>query len=304
METKFNLSRYQGREVRVRFLFTSIKVGDNPTALAQFQRFDDPVDDGWFIDDVRLDPTLTTPATVAVDTADNGLLPACGTDCNTLTAVLSVTPAALPAPGHVTELDASASTSDRCLDGVLQYQFWLDNNTNGVLSDAGDTLMRNWTDNAILLDTPNVASTYGVAVRCSSDPDQITCSGSDTQAVTVNCPSTGTLGSNFPNVLEADTATDYSWGGSLSVDVSVGSLNTLRSGGNFTGSVNSCLLNDATASGFTDATDPGAGNGLYYLARLAGGGSACNATNSYSSGGAGEAAGRDAQIGADASSCP
>ena len=74
-ESKFDLSRFRGRSLRLRFLVSGIKirayttwedfVGINPSYS----------DDGWFIDDVEVTGTLLNPSAVVVDTKPNDDLP-------------------------------------------------------------------------------------------------------------------------------------------------------------------------------------------------------------------------------------
>jgi hypothetical protein len=191
VESKFSLFSYRGRRLRLRFLTTTIEVGTGVTVEQVLGPGFNPNngDDGWYIDDVTISNTLSTPAVLAVDTLANAGLPACGTNCSTLTPALVADPTTTGAPGQVVELNASTSTSDRCVGGLLQFQFWIDANTNGTLSLAdGDTLLRDWTDNPVLLDAPNTTTTYGVFVRCTSLPSGA-CLQSTTTAVTVPCPS-------------------------------------------------------------------------------------------------------------------
>jgi hypothetical protein len=76
VESEFDLSRFRGRQVRLRFLATSTRGGD-------FLTWDDvasnvnpnPNEDGWWIDDVEIDQVLTDPGTVTADAKDNSSLP-------------------------------------------------------------------------------------------------------------------------------------------------------------------------------------------------------------------------------------
>jgi len=71
----FDLSRFRGQRIRLRFLETSMKLDGSPDWDTVFLFPHSPGDDGWFIDDVTVTGTLTTSATLAVDTKDNSLLP-------------------------------------------------------------------------------------------------------------------------------------------------------------------------------------------------------------------------------------
>jgi Tol biopolymer transport system component len=73
VESRFSLARFRGRSVRLRFLNTSPAAGAG--TWQQILGNVGPGDDGWWIDDVRVEDALTSPATVAVDTRANGGLP-------------------------------------------------------------------------------------------------------------------------------------------------------------------------------------------------------------------------------------
>ena len=80
-----------------------------------------------------------------------------------------------------------------------------------------------------------------------------------------------------------------------------GDLVTLRSGSDFTPAVDSCLENDDADTQATDVATPAvAGDAFFYLVRAE---AACK-TGTYDSAGTGQAAGRDGEIDASASSCP
>jgi hypothetical protein len=306
VESKFSLDRYRGRRVRIRFLATTIEVGSGTTLQGVFGWNPTPADDGWYIDDIRVSNTLTSPATVTVDTANRTGLPGCGPICTGVTAALSASPPATAAPGQVTELDASASFTDRCADGLLQFRFWDDRNGNGELGDAGDLVLRTWSEDPIFTQAPNVTTRYGVEVRCSSLPS---CLGAATALVTVPCPSTGNARVPFDQTLGFASKTQLAWTTSERVDVVRGDLGALRSSaGQFNGTVDACLANDQTVSSITDATPPGAGSGKYYLVRPAGPTAYCNATPSWKTGAAAERPGaggdRDADIALDPDACP
>ena len=75
VESSFDLSRWRGRRIRVRFLtsaFGGDAPGDNWEVYADNPS---PLDDGWWIDDVTVSGALATPATVEVDVKDNSALP-------------------------------------------------------------------------------------------------------------------------------------------------------------------------------------------------------------------------------------
>ena len=79
IESRFSLDRFRGRRARLRFLNTDLKVGTSQTWGQFFTSLNPgPGDDGIWIDVVTVTGTLTTPATVGVDSKDNSGLPGFG----------------------------------------------------------------------------------------------------------------------------------------------------------------------------------------------------------------------------------
>ena len=74
VESQFDLSRFRGRYIRLRFLATTIEVGTLSTYQQWFGTSVD-CDDGWWIDHVTIDGALTSAASVAIDTKPNTTLP-------------------------------------------------------------------------------------------------------------------------------------------------------------------------------------------------------------------------------------
>jgi hypothetical protein len=150
IESKFDLSRFRGRKVRLRFLASTQKFVDG------FVTWDDlgvtnpnGCDDGWWIDDVTVTGALATPATVAADIHDNSGLPG--------------------APPGDGDGDAVRDACDNCTSAGNAAQ--LDQDLDG-LGDACDPCI---TDHALVANTD--ADGDG---RCTSDncpttynPDQI-----------------------------------------------------------------------------------------------------------------------------------
>jgi hypothetical protein len=258
VESKFNLERFRGRRARIRFLYTDLKAGTNETWEQLFTFNPSPGDDGWWIDDITITNTLTSPATVTSDTKANDL-PGCGNACNTIDADLARDPLGnLLAPGQVVELDGLASTADRCLNGVLQYRFWIDGNDNGIGGDPADELLRNWTDNPTIVDAPFDETAYVMDVRCSTATD---CIGSTSLTVGVNCPSSGTAA--FPRVTATDSST-LVWGQLELYNWVKGPLDQV---GIYTTTGNG----SGNALTFDISVDnPAAGSGVYYLFRRQG----------------------------------
>jgi len=185
VESRFSLSRFRGRGLRIRFLASTHKEGETLDYVEAGAAPNESADDGWFIDDVRISGALSMPAVVSVDTNTNPGLPVCPAACTMVNATLVADPPVLNAPGHMVTLSAAGSTADRCSGGALQYRFWIDSSGNGVVGDAGDVLLRDWTDNALLDNAPTFSTRYGVEARCGS---ATSCSSSHTALVTVPCP--------------------------------------------------------------------------------------------------------------------
>ena len=311
---RFSLNPFAGRTIRLRFLATTIALATTQTTNLFLQGGDRVGDDGWYIDDVHIDQALAAALTLSIDTATITPIP-CGS-CSGLTAALVATPSSLSGPGQIVSLDAKTSTVTSCLNGVIQYQFWTDSNGNAIVGDAGDTLLRDWTDNSSFLDAPGATTAYGVKIRCSTSATS--CPGSNTALapVSVTCPSTATLNANKLNVskpslvtAEPDyTATISGWGGNLTIKLIRGDLTALRSSGGIVNvDTGGCLANNTFVSSVTDNSIPASG-AAYYLLRTP---SACNVVASGSYGLAGDASekvgaggNRDADIAADADTCP
>lgn len=75
IESKFNLDRFKGRRIRLRFLTTALKAGTWETWLNAIGIYMSPGDDGWWIDDIQVTDALVTPATLMTDTSPNTSLP-------------------------------------------------------------------------------------------------------------------------------------------------------------------------------------------------------------------------------------
>jgi hypothetical protein len=301
---RFSLNDFAARSIRIRFLFTSIELGTSASYTFG--------DDGWYIDDIHIDKALSTALTLSVDGASITAIP-CGA-CSSVTPSLTATPGSASSPGQIVTLEAKGSTVDRCLNGVAQYQFWIDANANGTLSDGPDALLRDWTDNSTFVDAPTTTPSiqYGVKVRCSTDTACDAATSSAIAPVSVGCPSTGTTRAAFGQAIKVDKpappfGVTVNWPAATSVDAIRGSLGVLRSSATFNGSVLQCLgSNSAPTTGLSEANDPGPGIGFYYLVR----GQTTQFCNQigpgYTTNAVKERTGRDAQINADpvAAACP
>jgi len=307
VQPEFNLQRFRGRSIFLRFLYTSIQVQGGVQTIEQLFDLPNgwPGDDGWYIDDVTITNAVTLANTTSVDNANIAGDPTvCSNNCTTLTADLTTDLApgnTTPAPGHVIQLDATGSDADACINGVLQYAFWIDENQNNVVGDAGDTLLRDWTDDPFYLAAPSASARYGVQIRCSSAPS---CGGDGdaTVDVTVDCPASGNLG--FNQTIGFNNKTEIGWNAAATIDAVRGNLITLRSSGSFSNAVDACAADNQNVTTLAAPESPAVGGGLYWLVRGSGGGAACNAVSTYSSGGAREVPDRDAEIGADPDACP
>jgi hypothetical protein len=299
VQPRFDLSAFAAQRIRLRFLATSIELGATQLWDGLFAVDNVVGDDGWFIDDIQILEALEAPVILEVDTASFAGLP-CGA-CTAATGVLAASPPPpLAGPGQILTLDASASSLNACNDGPAQYQFWIDGNLNGIVGDAGDTLLRDWTDGSTFIDAPQNTTRYGVRVRCST---ATSCSGGGVLHVVVNCPSTGNAKAAFNQTIFVDDA-GVSWPATATVDLIRGNLVALRaSGGNYTGTVSTCLANNVTATAVADGSSPGLGGATYYLVRPTVA-TFCNQTPGYTTNHPKEAAGRDAEIAASGNACP
>ncbi len=75
VEPRFDLDRFRGRRIRLRFLTSSLKLGGFLTWENAFTFNPDVRDDGWFIDDVAITGTVPNATPLAPDTKDNSHLP-------------------------------------------------------------------------------------------------------------------------------------------------------------------------------------------------------------------------------------
>jgi hypothetical protein len=298
VQSKVDLSELRGRRIRLRFLVAGIR-GDAETWEEWFAINPSPKDDGWWIDDVTIDETLNDPALLIVDdnvvhhcTGDptvgcltdqdcidagttgpcTGEAPQCPETCTTVTAQVATDPddtggvldERLVAPGQPIELDASSSFGS-CLDGALQFRF---------STDGGATVLREYTENPVVIAAPQSDTDYLVEVRCSTDT---ACGDSVTVDVDVDCPASGNLAGIFPAITATDKTT-WTWTPSETYLLWQGDLAL----------VSSYAGNDSpgTGSSFTHSATPVSGSGYYYLLRELG--EYCNENGPWTSGGSAE----------------
>ncbi|MEB3323509.1 MAG: hypothetical protein VKI81_11855, partial [Synechococcaceae cyanobacterium] len=290
VQPKFALGQYKGRRLRLRFLGTSIEVDGAATYNDTNIGEDNEVgDDGWYIDRIVVSNTLSSPATLSAD--ETVRTPQGCVECTTVTAVLDSSPPAGPAPGQPVNLRAGGSSADSCLNGALQYRFFIDENNNGAYDPDTEPLLRDWTDNANLLDAPLVDTNYGVSVRCSSTP---ACQSSTTNFVAVDCPSTKAY---FQQVLYVENG-QARWSRAESVDAVQVNLNTLRSQGSYDTATETCLANDQDTNSipWDPAVNPGQAKGVLVRKNDPQATWGAVSANECNNGVRGEAPGRDEQI--------
>ncbi len=315
----FSLQKYAGRRIKIRLLATSLEIGQTQTWLAEAGQGDLVGDDGWYVDDVRVTPTLTNPATISPDSKSVTPIPC--VPCTSINAALTASPNATSAPGNIVKLDANGSVADSCLMGPPQYQFWIDENANGIAGDNGDTMIRDFAELPTLLVAPDATQHYAVVAGCPGEPLCDT-DGSATavSTVTVNCPA-GVTRSAFGQPIYVEKGfgyynTEIHWAVDKPYDFIRGCLFgtcnggiTLRGTGTFTGAIDTCSSGASAGSSVVDYGSgdplPSTGNNYFYLVR--GRVAACGTTApGFTSGAPSESAGRDVEIDADAvaATCP
>lgn len=263
--SRFDLSAFRGRSVTVRWLVTSVKLEDFPSHEAVFHYNPNPVDDGWYLDDVRMTQTLATfSPTASLDATDRSTLPTCAGACAGVTADLDAIPAPSPAPGYPVGLSSAGSIASSCPGGELLREFWVDADASGTLGVPPDYAFTEATFGASAAVTPDGTTSYGVRVRCAADPS---CADDATATVIVECPPAGTYSpvewsSTLRFTSKSFLATNDA---GQSGDMVRGLLSSLRAGGAF--GAESCLRNDTPLAAPFDFQRPPSGDGYYYLLR-------------------------------------
>ncbi len=134
VESRFDLSRFRGRQVRVRFLATTLRNDDEDKNWDELNNFENPnpEDDGWWIDDVAIDQVLTAPAVVVADVKDNSALPGSpgsDTDGDGIHDVCDICPTVASSSGVDADADGLGDTCDACTyeaAGTAEADFDLD----------------------------------------------------------------------------------------------------------------------------------------------------------------------------------
>lgn len=180
IESRFDLDRFRGRSVRIRFLASAIKGdGDEETWEDRYLWNPTAGDDGWWIDDVTIDHALTVAATATVDDTDNSALPA---------------PSAVDSDG-----DGVADVCDNCAADANPYQ--LDFDYDGI--GDGCDLCPELADNPDL-DADLVCDTID---NCpdTANPDQ---TDADADGFGAACDCADADASRYPGASEANDGLD------------------------------------------------------------------------------------------------
>lgn len=269
VESRFDLARFRGRSVRLRWLFTSIQYGDIRTPEDAFHWNPVPCDDGWYVDDVRVSQTLGIGAsTASLDPADRSSLPGCAVACGGVTAALSLTPSSGPAPGggaSTVALSAAASTAGGCPGGQLVHEFRVDADGNGAIHDPADWAIAEESFSPYAAGTAPLRTTgYGVRVRCASEP---ACGDEVVIPFVVHCPPPAAYSPDaWWTSLRFDGPDHSSTHAAGQVmDVVRGRLSALRTAGSF--GAESCHRDNWPYPATYDPERPPSGDGFYYLIR-------------------------------------
>jgi hypothetical protein len=194
---KFDLARYAGRHIRLRFVVSTID--DVDTFISYIERFDggtalygrDPQvqsDDGWYIDDIRVTGTVPEEVFLTIDRSVPLTVPpsprfegaVCPTDpgstlgyCDPaqVQAIPSASPPYSLAPGSLVHLNGAGSQMSVCRNGTILYR-WRE----------GTKVLQEFSTNPTVEVTPAATTTYALEVACSQD---LSCSRSATLTVPV-----------------------------------------------------------------------------------------------------------------------
>lgn len=114
VETRYDLSRFRGRSIRVRFLASTTRIQNAPTwQAAGFATLVPEGDDGWWIDDVTIEGASPVPGVVSIDNRDNsGLTP--DTDADGIDDLCDNCPLVANPSQADTDADGAADACDVC----------------------------------------------------------------------------------------------------------------------------------------------------------------------------------------------
>ncbi len=296
----YNLKGYRGQRILVRWHVSPSGFPSIGTCMDYFTGGGcGNRDDGWFVDDIRIygmgsgtlavqnTPTVTAPPApplvsglVARLAAIEGnerndeqlrTLPAAA--CSDTTSAdycdfdndgaidkvagsnppVNVTATAQSdAPGRPYLLTASETSAASCLGGALEYR---------VETSTG-TVLRDWlTNTEEVRVAPAVTTTYVLRTRCTAGGSESTANVTIQVGAPVCTVENLTIGANYNTLNWVGSAAPY--------DVAKGSLAALLTSGNFSGA--SCLQNNLGSATTSDAAEPAAGQGFYYVVRCDGG---------------------------------
>ena len=183
IQTKFDLSLFQGQRVRIRWIAQSWEFNN---AASSYQELggtwaDLDTDDGWWLDDIVVTGAIQQQITPNVD-AKAPLAGSCPAACNPGVGDGGTTPAltmidsdgdGIVERGERLTLDANASTlPGGCSNGVAQFRFERDN-----------VVVQDWSTNSIFIDAPLKDAVYKVKLRCSANTACVSATGATVQAL-------------------------------------------------------------------------------------------------------------------------
>jgi hypothetical protein len=296
---RYHLDDFAGRKVLFRWHVTPGELGGVENCAEILGPFCGNRDDGWFIDDIRVNG-LASPLTLLIDNAGEAVAPPSPTVCTPgdIKPQLAVRPyptvdseterplpavaCSLPSEPGACDFDGNGTfdtTSDTTTSDAALRPFQLTGiDTPGATCVGGEleyrfrdgfgTILNDWsatpqTNNGNLIVTPSVSTTYSLDVRCSANPG--VCAQSDSVQINV----AGVCALSPPTSLRLSTRTTISWTGSGVFDTAKGNVSTLLSSGSFSGA--SCLENNGADTSTLDTATPSAGASFYYLVRCDGG---------------------------------
>ena len=258
-------------------------------------------DDGWFIDDIRVNG-LATPLSLLVDNTGEAIAPPDPTICSVgdINPALAAVPYPIFEPStntsrsavacsnpavatcdfdddDVADVDSDTAATDAplrpfqltgiktpaatCVGGEIEYRF-----QDGFGKTLADWSASPQTETGDLVVTPAVDTDYFLDVRCSTNP--LECLATDSVRIVMPGCAIGATTLILPN------RTTIRWQGSLalntSFDTARGDVAALRAAnGSFSGA--SCLEDNGADTSTPDAATPTAGASFYYLVRCDGG---------------------------------
>lgn len=197
VETRIDLYRYGGRKIWFRFLysggsdlFAGILCDPGPC-----NSFGGNRDDGWYVDDIRISGTNASPFGLAAD-ADTPPPSGCpATNCAAIAprfsgstfvtrtngldddadgstdeteegAFVSVSSDAPLRPIELNAQDRADPTISDCINGVLQYRYWVDANSDGTTQPS--EILRDFLEDPRATAASSCEETIRMTARCSA----------------------------------------------------------------------------------------------------------------------------------------